>query len=413
MSASLLMAVLEMCLRADAPIATMKQSTVRIHLAVIDPVRKKAGVIGSGSGFFAGPKQIVTNWHVCCKPLARELSGLQKALIVSTDKDHQYQAQVLWSNQQKDLAVLELESNPGKPVVTFAASKTLRETMPVWAIGYPGEADRAGDEDSVFIPTISGGKISRLFNGNFNSSAATVRLVQHEAATNPGNSGGPLFDDCGRVIAINRAKSLTSVVTADGKTERLPVGENINWSVEAEELLSELAKLKLQAAVADGVCQAGISQSQTTAPWMIGTQVGTLFAALTAIGLAMNRKVRTAVTQKLRASPKTMRRGTLRGVAGPYAGSAIDVSKPCTFGRDPQLANLVFPVESSQISKKHCLLRFDGSAGRFYLEDTWSSNGTFLSSGQRIPAGASVELKPGDRFYLGTPENMFEVRLDS
>jgi hypothetical protein len=415
-------------LDADAPIEQMKQGTVRIHIAVFDPASNQGAIVGSGSGFVIGDRHIATNWHVCCMPLPRELARFRTAAIVSTDKDHQYPAAVKWRSAEKDLAILETDKPVERQPVRFASRKSLKETLTVWAIGFPGAADRAGGEEGIFIPTITEGKISRFIAGSFQSEGTATRLIQHTAATNPGNSGGPLFDDCGRVIGVNRAKSLITVVTENGRTERVPMGDDINWSVEAAELLPELSRFDIQPDASDAACTAPpiqVSQTQPVSQWMMGGQVVSFGVAAAALLLAMNRRVRSTVSQKVtqrlhshRAPqsvppPAAGRRASLRGLAGAYAGTSIDLESVCTLGRDPQLANLVFPNDSAQVSKRHCEVRFDAAARRFFLQDTWSSNGTFLASGQRIPAGTSVELRPGDRFYLGTPENMFEVRLES
>ncbi|MBL8233682.1 MAG: trypsin-like peptidase domain-containing protein [Bryobacterales bacterium] len=411
-------------LAAEAPIEKMKQSTVRVHVAVFDPSRNQGAIVGSGSGFIVGEKQVATNWHVCCMPLPRELARFRLALIVSTDKEHQYPAQVKWRSAEKDLAILETEKPMERQPVRFATRKSLKETLTVWAIGFPGAADRAGGEEGIFIPTITEGKVSRFIAGSFMPEGTATRVIQHTAATNPGNSGGPLFDDCGRVIGVNRAKSLTQVITPDGRTERVPMGDDINWSVEAAELLPELSRFQITPESSDEACTAPVlTQTQTMPGWMMGGQVVSLGAAAAALLLAMNRRVRTTVaqkvTQRLRSGPTPTPapasgkgKASLRGLAGAYAGSSIALESTCTLGRDPQLVNLVFPNDSAQVSKRHCEVRFDPSQKRFFVQDTWSSNGTFLASGQRIPAGSAVELKPGDRFYLGTPDNMFEVRLE-
>jgi hypothetical protein len=414
-------------LDAEAPIEQMKQSVVRIHIAVVDPTSGRAVVIGSGSGFVIGDRYIATNWHVCCMPLPRELARLRTAVIVSTDKDHPYPAAVKWRSAEKDLAILETDKPVQRQPVRFASRKSLKETITVWAIGFPGAADRAGGDEGIFIPTITEGKISRFIAGSFQSEGTATRLIQHTAATNPGNSGGPLFDDCGRVIGVNRAKSLITVITENGRMERVPMGDDINWSVEAAELVPELSRFDIQPELSDAACAPppAVSQTQPVSQWLLGGQVVSFGAAAAALLLAMNRRVRSTVSQKVTQrlgshrkpqsapSPAAGRRASLRGVAGAYAGLSIDLESVCTLGRDPHLANLVFPNDSAQVSKRHCEVRFDAAAKRFFLQDTWSSNGTFLASGQRVPAGTAVELRPGDRFYLGTPDNMFEVRLES
>jgi pSer/pThr/pTyr-binding forkhead associated (FHA) protein len=99
----------------------------------------------------------------------------------------------------------------------------------------------------------------------------------------------------------------------------------------------------------------------------------------------------------------------LLGISGTYAGQRIPLSaKPCVLGRDSSIANLVYPNEAQHVSKRHCQVTCDAS-GRVMLEDSWSSNGTFTSTGQRLAGGQPRELKPGERFYVGSQNNTFEV----
>ncbi len=43
------------------------------------------------------------------------------------------------------------------------------------------------------------------------------------------------------------------------------------------------------------------------------------------------------------------------------------------------------------------------------LQDCWSRNGSFLAGGKALPAGESVAVPAGTRFYLATPDLTFEV----
>jgi hypothetical protein len=100
----------------------------------------------------------------------------------------------------------------------------------------------------------------------------------------------------------------------------------------------------------------------------------------------------------------------LRGISGVYQGADVPFDgKPIVMGRDPAAANLVFPSDTRGISSRHCVVKFEDS--RFYVEDCWSTNGTFLAGGKAVTPGKAVELKPGTRFYLGDQTNTFEVRL--
>lgn len=412
--------VLGLSLRAEPPVAQMKQNTVLILKAVKNAAGERA-IVGSGSGFLVTEKFVATNWHVCCR-VNPDVPNTEISVFVVTAKDQQFAATVKWSSEPKDLAVLEVQDKLPRQPVTVATGP-LRDAQPVWAVGFPGASSIAANDDGRYIPTVTQGIISKMFRGRTMKDAVDVSMLQTTAAVNPGNSGGPLFDDCGRLIGINSAKALTTVITSSGRQERVPLADGINWAIHQEELLAELNNLKIAPVVAATPCVAptGVTNTTITTPlpaWMIGGQVSTAVLALAAVGLAMNRRVREKVGQQVRKTISRPRPApapapltpALKGVAGYYAGSSVPLEGPLILGRDQHQANIVFPPNLSSISKLHCRVARTPD-GKVTLEDLGSSNGTFLASGLPCRAGQPVALAPGDRFYLGSISNMFEIEL--
>lgn len=108
--------------------------------------------------------------------------------------------------------------------------------------------------------------------------------------------------------------------------------------------------------------------------------------------------------------PQVQAKPVLRGISGVYQGADVPFDgKPIVLGRDPNAANLVFPSDTRGVSSRHCVVKFEDS--RFYVEDCWSTNGTFLAGGKAVTPGKAVEVKPGTRFYLGDQTNTFEVAM--
>ena len=102
---------------------------------------------------------------------------------------------------------------------------------------------------------------------------------------------------------------------------------------------------------------------------------------------------------------------TLTILDGPMKGFSMQIEDKATLGRDPEVCNVVFPPDAVPVSRRHCQVTFNHNTGRVLLEDLNSSNGTYFPSGTRIIPGRLYALRPGDRFYLGLPENLAEVRM--
>jgi len=112
------------------------------------------------------------------------------------------------------------------------------------------------------------------------------------------------------------------------------------------------------------------------------------------------------------ASPAEEGTPRLWGVEGEFAGSGFKVSS-CwlTLGRDVSQCGLIFPYDAGEVSRKHCSLKYEEDRGLFLLEDHHSSNGTYLSGGERLEPGIVYELPPGSRFFLSGGKHGFEVQI--
>ncbi len=92
-----------------------------------------------------------------------------------------------------DLAILEVPGLAGRPHLDIREQRA-RQGEEVWALGHPyaPQADSSPLLEGTLVWSASRGVVS----------AVGSRLVQVDAALNPGNSGGPLVDEQGRVIGI-------------------------------------------------------------------------------------------------------------------------------------------------------------------------------------------------------------------
>jgi predicted component of type VI protein secretion system len=96
-------------------------------------------------------------------------------------------------------------------------------------------------------------------------------------------------------------------------------------------------------------------------------------------------------------------------LTGHYAGNTLELTdQPLVIGRDPELCQLVMPASMTEIGRRHCTLSYDKSDDCFWIEDHWSTNGTFVNN-QRIPSGNKKRLKKDAHFYLESANNEFKV----
>lgn len=121
------------------------------------------------------------------------------------------------------------------------------------------------------------------------------------------------------------------------------------------------------------------------------------------------RDIAPAVTQAKRQAPRPV----IKGVSGHFAGQTLElIENQMVIGRDPRLAQLVYPQDREEISRKHLTIRFDDKTHKFTLVDS-SSNGTYLSSKQKLEPSETYYLNSGDKFYLADPNESFEVKVES
>ena len=143
---------------------------------------------GAGSGvILTQDGYIVTNHHVIEDA---------NSITVRTRSGDEYNASLVGSDEQSDLAVLKIDASGLTPAV-LGDSTTLEVGDLAIAIGNPlGELGGS----------VTSGIISAL-DREMTIDGQTMTLLQTDAAVNPGNSGGGLFNANGDLIGIVNAKS--------------------------------------------------------------------------------------------------------------------------------------------------------------------------------------------------------------
>lgn len=134
----------------------------------------------TGTGFYIKEKNlIVTNEHVI-----RD----NREVVVEGTKLKKQLSRVLFSDPKLDLAFLEIGNGTDMPGISINDKDEVQVGEQVLAIGHP-----FGLEFSATQGIIS----------NTLHKFGEVNYFQHDAALNPGNSGGPLIDSKGKVLGVN------------------------------------------------------------------------------------------------------------------------------------------------------------------------------------------------------------------
>ncbi len=163
---------------------------------------------GEGSGFIWDEEgHVVTNYHV--------VADADEVVVVMADGT-ELEARVLGFDPDSDLAVLKLNDLPEEIVpLRIGDSDVVTIGQFVLAIGSP-----FGQEFTITSGIVSA--LGRTITSG-NSAFSIPRVIQTDAAVNPGNSGGPLLDRTGRAIGIN-----SQIATRSGSSSGIGFAIPIN-----------------------------------------------------------------------------------------------------------------------------------------------------------------------------------------
>ena len=135
----------------------------------------------TGTGFYlASHDIIITNEHV--------IRDNKEVVISGTFIDKQA-ARVIYTDQYYDLAFLAPPSGHNMPSVELNLGENLPKTgEEIIAVGHPFGLKYSSTRGII---------------SNNEHEVEGIRFIQHDAALNPGNSGGPLVSINGRIIGVN------------------------------------------------------------------------------------------------------------------------------------------------------------------------------------------------------------------
>jgi serine protease Do len=176
--------------------------------------------LAQGSGFFVSADgYAVTNSHV--------VSDTQ-SIEIQTDDQKIYKAKVVGTDPKTDVALLKVDGRSDLPYVTFADSVP---EVGDWVLAVGNPYGLGG--------TVTAGIVSA--HGRDIGASPYDDFIQIDAPVNKGNSGGPAFDESGKVVGVT-----TAIFSPSGGS----VG--IGFAIPADTVKSVVAQLKENGVVTRG-----------------------------------------------------------------------------------------------------------------------------------------------------------------
>ncbi len=178
---------------------------------------------GAGSGIIiSSDGYILTNAHVVDKGVKFTVNVTTTDPVEGTGVVDKYEAKVIGSDTDTDLAVIKIEAK-GLQAAVLGDSDTLHLGDDLVIIGNP-----MGLETSVSKGIVSG------LNRQLSSGDWSLPSIQTDAAINSGNSGGAMFNMYGEVVGVVNAKLVNDYA------ESLGFAITIN---EAKQVIDDLISL--------------------------------------------------------------------------------------------------------------------------------------------------------------------------
>ncbi|MGH8149558.1 MAG: Do family serine endopeptidase, partial [Steroidobacteraceae bacterium] len=172
-----------------------------------------------GSGFIVRADGVIlTNAHVVRHA---------QHVTVTLENNREYAAKVIGLDVPTDIAVLKIDAR-NLPTVRLGNSDNVQVGNYVLAVGAPFELKETATAGIVSA-------IARMLPGD----DSYVPFIQTDVAVNPGNSGGPLFNEHGAVIGIN-----SQIYSTTGGFEGVSFAVPINVAARVEQQILAHGKVE-------------------------------------------------------------------------------------------------------------------------------------------------------------------------
>lgn len=213
---------------------SISEAVAKVYDATVTIITSKnSAQVSSGTGFVykqeGNTSYIMTNNHVIA-------SGDSAKILFSDGTEAE--TKILGGDTYADIAVLTTSSNNIKQVATIGKTENLRLGDTTFAVGAPLGNNYSG--------TVTKGILSgkdRLVEVSFSGTTSDyyMKVLQTDAALNPGNSGGPLCNINGEVIGVTSLKltqekiSTTSTYSVEGMGFAIPIEDALYYAEIIEE----------------------------------------------------------------------------------------------------------------------------------------------------------------------------------
>ena len=345
------------------------------------------GGTGYGSGFAIGEvgkpvEFIVTNNHV----VRGDLGNTTATVAFDLASNEMMLANIYFYDADRDVAILKLpQPTEKRKAMVLCSMKYVDPDDEFAALGYPGNQETDWPKYNTDDITITKGGIKKADRINGLDVYMLDLVITH------GNSGGPLVNSDGEVIGIN-----TFGLRDD------------NYAIAIDELLNVIDTDRIPVTIHGSI------------NWLLIAGIIIILAIIALVIVLIVRKknavevppsVPTGGMNPTVAKQNPAQKAGARVIAigGTLNGKRFSVTGTIKVGRDSSKCGIAFPVNTQGVSGVHCEVAFDGSV--CYVKDLNSSYGTFTIDGKKLTPNVPQILKSGDKFYLASPENSFEVRF--
>lgn len=202
---------------------SISSSVDKVYNSTVVVIASNGGKqISTGTGFIYKKSDklayIMTNNHV--------IEGADAVQIEFNDSDKKLDAKIIGGDKYADIAVLTISDSEEYTAVEVGDVGELKLGDTIFTVGTPMGVNYKG--------TVTKGILSgkdRVIDVSLNNSSVTdyyMKVVQIDAAVNPGNSGGPLCDVSGKVIGIISLKIVQDEV--EGMGFAIPIEDAIKYA---------------------------------------------------------------------------------------------------------------------------------------------------------------------------------------